>query len=109
MRAALLVGVLMAVAAPAGAGQVTLRFEDGYVTLSAKNASVREVLVEWSKLGQTRVVNAEKLQGAPITLELDARPGETGARSAAARRERVHGGAPHRPARSASPRSTGSW
>lgn len=59
----------LAVAVPASA-EVTLTMSGGQVTLSAKNATVAQILSEWSRVGQTRIVNAEKVGGAPLTLEL---------------------------------------
>ena len=56
-------------AAPASA-EVQLSIANGRVTLIATNATVREILAEWSRIGQTRVVNGEKVPGAPVTLEL---------------------------------------
>jgi hypothetical protein len=49
---------------------VTVRFEDGQVTLSARNAPLRTILAEWSRVGGSRIVNAERIAGQPLTLEL---------------------------------------
>ena len=38
-------------------------------TLSAENATVRAILNEWARVGGTRVVNAERIAGPPITVE----------------------------------------
>jgi hypothetical protein len=64
--------LLLLLAAPSAAtpGTLRLEFRDGYVTISAASVPLRQVLTEWARLGQTRVVNAEKLGGAPLTLEL---------------------------------------
>jgi hypothetical protein len=64
--------VLLLLAAPpaANAGTLRLEFRDGYVSISAVSVPLQQVLTEWARLGQTRVVNAEKLGGAPLTLEL---------------------------------------
>lgn len=56
-------------AAPAGADTLQLSFDNGFVTLSAKNVPVRQILAEWARLGQTHVVNADRLD-AQVTLEL---------------------------------------
>jgi hypothetical protein len=56
-------------AAPAAA-DVQLTIANGRVTLVATNATVREILAEWARVGQTRVVNGERVAGAPVTLEL---------------------------------------
>ena len=57
--------LLLATSPAAGAGTLRLEFGDGYVTISAVSVPLRQVLTEWARLGQTRVVNAEKLAGAP--------------------------------------------
>ena len=67
---AALVLLLAAVPPAATAGTLRLEFRDGYVSISAASVPLREVLTEWARLGQTRVVNAEKISGAPLTLEL---------------------------------------
>src|SRR5262249_41948192 len=57
------------VAAPAFADvQVSIR--DGLVTIVAKDATVRQIVAEWARVGQARVVNVERIPGGPITLEL---------------------------------------
>jgi uncharacterized protein YqeY len=40
------------------------------VSLSAKNATVGQILAEWARVGQTKIVNAERVSGGPMTLEL---------------------------------------
>jgi hypothetical protein len=55
---------------PAAAGDVRLQFENGYVTLEANEASVGQILAEWARLGHTRIVNAERVVGGPVTLQL---------------------------------------
>ena len=69
LRLALLIAAL-AVALPASAGELVLSFKDGRVTLKATGVSLRQVLNEWARLGQTRIVGLEKLSGSPLTLEL---------------------------------------
>ena len=56
-------------AMPAAPG-VSLVIKDGKVTLKAEAASVRQILAEWERQGQIKVVGAEKLAGAPVTLTL---------------------------------------
>jgi hypothetical protein len=71
LRAALAAAFLATVAGSAHAGDLTLTIGNGRVTLVAKDVTVREILAEWSRVGQTRIINAEKVTGAPVTLELD--------------------------------------
>ena len=70
MRFALFLAAL-AVSVPASAGELALSFQDGRVTLKAADVSLRQILNEWARLGQVRVVGLEKLTGAPITIELN--------------------------------------
>ena len=66
----LLATVLVTLAAlPATAQSVKVSFNGGRVNLSAENASVRAILNEWARVGGTRVVNAERIVGPPITVE----------------------------------------
>lgn len=64
IAAALVVGV----AGPSAAGQVQLTIHGGRVTLDAKDATLREIFAEWSRVGQTRVVGGESVGGGPVTL-----------------------------------------
>lgn len=73
-RAAAAAVVVFALASPCWAGQVRLEIRDGLVTLSAKDASVREILAEWARVGQTRIVNAERVPYGQVTMELDKVP-----------------------------------
>lgn len=58
------------VASPAAA-ELTLTISDGKVTLICDNTPARQILAEWARLGQTKVVGAEKLTGPPLTLRLE--------------------------------------
>lgn len=57
------------VAAPLRA-EVRVSMENGKVTVKANNATVREILAEWAKIGRARIINGERVTGAPITIEL---------------------------------------
>src|SRR5918995_3019312 len=74
VRAALIVTAMLATAGTAAAGELTLQFNDGYVNLAAKDVPLRQILTEWERLGKTKVVNADKLPGGPVTLQLAAVP-----------------------------------
>jgi hypothetical protein len=60
---------VLSVAAPAVA-DVQVTMHDGRVTVIAKDATLRQILTEWARVGQTKVVNVERVPGAPMTLEL---------------------------------------
>ena len=49
---------------------VQLTMREGRVRLIAKDATVRQILTEWARVGQTKIVNAERIPGGPVTLEL---------------------------------------
>ena len=69
-RCCVFVAVLIAAASvPANAGEVKLSLNNGLVTLSVTDEPLSRVLAEWARLGQTRIVNGEKLTGM-LTLEL---------------------------------------
>jgi hypothetical protein len=44
--------------------------QDGRVTIIADNVPLRQILQEWARVGQTRIVNADKLTGPAITIQL---------------------------------------
>jgi hypothetical protein len=49
---------------------VQLTIRNGQVSLVAKDATVRQILTEWARVGHTKIVNVERIPGGPITLEL---------------------------------------
>jgi len=55
--------------APAARAEVQLSIRNGRVSLVAKDATVRQILVEWARVGKTKIVNAERIPGGPVTLE----------------------------------------
>src|SRR3954467_8206521 len=63
-----LAGVVM-LATPGYAG-VRVSIANGMVTISATDATVRQILDEWARVGQARIVNVERLAGPPMSLEL---------------------------------------
>jgi hypothetical protein len=67
---AAVVGLFLTVALPVSAQQVSVSMNDGRVTLVADNAPLWMVLSEWARVGKTNIVNAEKLTGPPVTLQL---------------------------------------
>ena len=62
--------------AAAAQAQVPLRLQiaGGRVTLHAQNVPVRTILAEWSRLGGAKIVNGDRIAGAPLTLELEGVP-----------------------------------
>jgi len=71
MRRTLLILALAAlVAVPARAQAVKLAFNEGRVSIDAASVPVRTILNEWARLGGTKVVGADRIAGAPLTLTL---------------------------------------
>jgi hypothetical protein len=71
---ACLIGLVLLAPAATFAQSVSVHFDGGYVTVSARNAPVREILGEWARQGKTKVVNAEKIPGGLVTIELNRVP-----------------------------------
>src|SRR5688572_32931788 len=63
--------MLLGVASTSSGQAVSLQFNNGRVTLNAQNAPIRTILTEWARLGGTRIVNGDRIGGAPVTLELN--------------------------------------
>lgn len=71
--AASLVAATMAAAVQTphvGADGIGVAIENGRVTLSANEASLSDVLAEWSRVGGTRFVGGDRLGGNTVTLHL---------------------------------------
>src|SRR5260221_7457853 len=64
---AIVAGLLTASTASA---DVQVLLNNGRVSIVAKEATVRQILSEWARVGQTKIVNVERIPGGPITLEL---------------------------------------
>jgi hypothetical protein len=58
------------IASAAVAGELSVKIANGRATVIAKDVPVRQILAEWGRVGDTKVVNAEKVVGGPVTLEL---------------------------------------
>jgi len=58
----------------ADAQQMKLQIENGRVTLDAQNVPVRQILAEWARVGGAKIVNGDKVVGAPMTLQLQGMP-----------------------------------
>jgi hypothetical protein len=50
---------------------VRLSFKEGRVWLTASDATAAQILAEWSRVGGTQVVNADRIAGPPLMLELN--------------------------------------
>jgi len=66
----LILCVAVSLATVAGASaDVQLSIANGRVSLIARDVTVRQILTEWARIGQTRVVNVERVPNGLVTLE----------------------------------------
>src|SRR5262245_45158507 len=65
-----LAAALVALTASTASADVQVSMQNGRVTIVAKDATLRQILTEWARVGQTKIVNVERVPGGPITLEL---------------------------------------
>ena len=70
LRCVFLAALVAAVSNPVLAGDLKLTMQNGRVTLIATDVPVRQILQEWARVGQTRIVNVERLSGPNLTLQL---------------------------------------
>jgi hypothetical protein len=57
-------------ASTAIAGELSVKIANGRATIIAKDVPVRQILAEWAKVGDTKIMHGEKVPGGPVTLEL---------------------------------------
>jgi len=71
MRKLFLLFVIPAILAPAPAtaGELTLTIQNGLVTIAAEDVPLSTIMAEWARIGQTRIVNGEKMM-TRVTLTL---------------------------------------
>ncbi|MCC7126353.1 MAG: hypothetical protein IT178_16005 [Acidobacteria bacterium] len=67
----IVVVLALGLAAPASAQHLVLQFSDGRVSVDATNVPLRTVLSEWARLGSTKMVNADRVSGSPLTVKLE--------------------------------------
>ena len=70
MKTLILVVAASLAAAPPAFADLRLTLKDGRVSISAKDVTVRQILTEWMRVGQTKIVNVDRIPGGPVTLEL---------------------------------------
>jgi hypothetical protein len=63
-----------AMASAAAAGELRLSIANGRATLVATDVPAREILAEWARIGQTKIVNGDRIMGPNLTLQLVDRP-----------------------------------
>jgi len=70
MKTFIFVVAALLLAAQPGFADLRLTLKDGRVSISAKDVTVRQILTEWMRVGQTNIVNVDRIPGGPVTLEL---------------------------------------
>ena len=70
MKTSLITIAASLLAVSTASADVKLTMENGRVSISARDATVRQILTEWARVGQTKIVNVERVPGPPVTLEL---------------------------------------
>src|SRR5262249_45841050 len=70
MKSMIFGAAIVFLSAATASADVQLTLQNGRVTIVAKDASVRQILTEWARVGKTKIVNVEKIPGAPMTIEL---------------------------------------
>jgi hypothetical protein len=58
------------IATAASAGDLKMSMQNGRVTIMADNVPLRQILQEWARLGQTNILNIDKVNGPTISLQL---------------------------------------
>ncbi len=66
--------ILVVLATSTASAEVRFSIRNGRVTLVATNATVRQILTEWARIGQTKIVNVDRIPGGPLTLQLTNMP-----------------------------------
>jgi len=74
MRLAVTLALTLSMAPVHAAERVRLRIQDGDVWLSAADATVPEILAEWSRVGATRITNGESVKAARVTMHVEGVP-----------------------------------
>jgi hypothetical protein len=70
LRCALVAALACGLSTPASAGDLKLSMQNGRVTIIADNVPLRQILQEWARVGQAKILNADKMNGPAITLQL---------------------------------------
>jgi len=69
------IAVWLGSVAPAAA-QVHLTMNSGRISLVAQNATLSQILAEWSRVGQTTIVNGDRVPDEPLNLQFNNVPEE---------------------------------
>src|SRR3569832_2050629 len=70
----LVAAFLVALLASTASADVVISIQNGRVSIAAHEATLRQILREWARVGQITIVNIDKIPGAPMTVELKDMP-----------------------------------
>src|SRR5262245_33136321 len=70
MKSMIFGAAIVLLSAATASADVQLSLQNGRVTIVAKDATVRQILTEWARVGKTKIVNVDRIPGGPLTLEL---------------------------------------
>lgn len=71
LRTLSLIAAVWLGAASTASADVQLTMQNGRVSIVAKDATIRQILTEWARVGHTKIVNVERIPGGPMTIELN--------------------------------------
>jgi hypothetical protein len=71
MKSLILAAAACLIAVSTASADVQLTLQGGRVSIVAKDATVRQILTEWARVGQTKIVNVERIPGGLVSIELN--------------------------------------
>lgn len=70
LRAVIVASTALGISTAALAGDLKMSMQNGRVTILADSVPLRQILQEWARIGQSTIVNVDKLNGPAVTLQL---------------------------------------
>jgi hypothetical protein len=70
LRCVVLAALVAALPLPVFASELKLTLANGRATVVADDVPLRQILAEWARVGRTTIVNADKLVGPSVTIQL---------------------------------------
>jgi hypothetical protein len=67
----LLLSLVLCGTVPGRAAGLTLTIRDGKVSLDAQGVTLRQILIEWARVGKTRIINLERVNSGPMTIQFE--------------------------------------
>jgi hypothetical protein len=70
LRAVVVASVVGSLPAAASAGDLKMSMQNGRVTIVADSVPLRQILAEWARVGQSKILNIDKVSGPAVTLQI---------------------------------------